>query len=50
MTSGGNQQIGTDLFAIAPIALTAGKTVQSVTLPATTSGGGMIHVFALGVG
>jgi hypothetical protein len=50
MTSGGNQQIGTDLFATAPVALTAGKTVQSVTLPASTSGGGMIHVFALGVG
>jgi predicted alpha-1,2-mannosidase len=50
MTSGGNQQIGTDLFATTPIVLTAGKTVQSVTLPASTSGGGMIHVFALGVG
>jgi hypothetical protein len=50
MTSGGSQTVGTDLFYTAPIALTAGKTVASVTLPATTSGGGMIHVFALGVG
>ncbi|HEY0807686.1 MAG TPA: glycoside hydrolase domain-containing protein, partial [Pseudonocardiaceae bacterium] len=47
MTSGGAQQIATDVFATTPIALAAGKTVASVSLPASTSGGGMIHVFAV---
>jgi predicted alpha-1,2-mannosidase len=50
MMSGGNQKVVTDLFTLAPIALTAGKTVQSVTLPSSTSGGGVIHVFSIGVG
>ncbi|HEX4724314.1 MAG TPA: GH92 family glycosyl hydrolase [Pseudonocardiaceae bacterium] len=50
MTSGGSQSVGTDLFYTTPIALAAGKTVAGVTLPATTSGGGTIHVFTLGVG
>jgi predicted alpha-1,2-mannosidase len=49
-TSGGNQKINTYLFTTAPIALTAGKTVQSVTLPATVTGGGAIHVFSIAVG
>jgi predicted alpha-1,2-mannosidase len=49
-TSGGSQQISTYLFTTAPIALTAGKTVRSVTLPSTTSGGGIMHVFSVGVG
>lgn len=50
-TSGGNQQINTYLFTTAPIALTAGKQVKSVTLPtsASTSGGGSIHVFSVAV-
>jgi putative alpha-1,2-mannosidase len=48
-TSGGSQTISTDIFTTAPITLTAGKTVQSVTLPSTTTGGGSIHVFSIGV-
>ncbi len=48
-TSGGNQVINTYLFTTAPIALTAGKTVQSVTLPSSTTGGGEIHVFSIGL-
>jgi predicted alpha-1,2-mannosidase len=50
MTSGGSQKINTYLFTTLPIALTAGKTVSSVTLPSTTSGGGSIHVFSIGLG
>jgi predicted alpha-1,2-mannosidase len=49
-TSGGQQEINTYLFTTQPIALTAGKTVQSVTLPATTTGGGTLHVFSIGLG
>jgi predicted alpha-1,2-mannosidase len=48
-TSGGNQQINTYLFATAPIALTAGKQVKTVTLPSSTTGGGSIHVFSVAV-
>ncbi|MTD52668.1 GH92 family glycosyl hydrolase [Amycolatopsis pithecellobii] len=49
-SGGGNpQQINTYVFASAPIALAAGKTVQSVTLPQNVSGG-QLHVFAIGVG
>jgi predicted alpha-1,2-mannosidase len=47
--SGGNQQINTYLFDTAPISLTAGKQVKSITLPSTTSGGS-IHVFSIGLG
>ncbi|MFD9890634.1 GH92 family glycosyl hydrolase [Amycolatopsis sp. NPDC059027] len=43
------QQIRTMVFATAPITLDAGKTVASVTFPATTSGG-ELHVFAVAVG
>jgi predicted alpha-1,2-mannosidase len=50
VTSGGNQTINTYVFSAAPIALTAGKTVQSVTLPSNLSGGGEVHVFAVAVG
>ncbi|HEX3791244.1 MAG TPA: GH92 family glycosyl hydrolase [Pseudonocardiaceae bacterium] len=49
-TSGGNQQINTYLFTTAPVSLTAGKTVASITLPATVTGGGSIHVFSVAVG
>jgi predicted alpha-1,2-mannosidase len=49
-TSGGNQAISTFVFSTAPVALTAGKTVQSVTLPSATTGGGTIHVFSVGIG
>ncbi|HVV23075.1 MAG TPA: glycoside hydrolase domain-containing protein, partial [Pseudonocardiaceae bacterium] len=48
-TSGGNQTINTYLFTTQPITLAAGKTVQSVTLPSTTTGGGTIHVFSIGL-
>ncbi|HEX3593145.1 MAG TPA: GH92 family glycosyl hydrolase [Pseudonocardiaceae bacterium] len=48
-TSGGNQSVSTFVFTTAPITLAAGKTVRSVTLPDTTSGGGTIHVFSVGV-
>lgn len=48
--SGGMQQITTDVFTTQPITLAAGKTVASVTLPSTTTGGGSIHVFSIGVG
>jgi hypothetical protein len=43
---GTSQQVGTYLFATAPIALQAGKRVASVTLPSTSTGG-TIHVFAV---
>jgi hypothetical protein len=49
-TSGGNQTINTFVFAAAPIALTAGKTVQSITLPTDVTGGGEVHVFSIAVG
>jgi hypothetical protein len=44
--SGGSQQIGTKLFT-ATVALQAGKTVASVTLPSRADQG-ELHVFALG--
>ncbi|MFJ4918684.1 GH92 family glycosyl hydrolase [Streptomyces sp. NPDC088725] len=43
---GGTDQVGTDVFATAPIALQAGKQLVSVTLPDTTKGG-VIHIFAV---
>ncbi|TVT16860.1 GH92 family glycosyl hydrolase [Amycolatopsis acidiphila] len=46
---GDSQQINTYVFASAPIALAAGKTVKSVTLPSSVSGG-QLHVFAIGIG
>ena len=45
-SGGAPQQIGTYMFATS-LPLQAGKTVQSVTLPSTTSAGGL-HVFAIG--
>jgi ABC-type phosphate/phosphonate transport system substrate-binding protein len=42
----GKDPVVTDIFASAPIALQAGKQLQSVTLPATVSGGDL-HVFAV---
>jgi hypothetical protein len=42
---GGKQTVGVYLFA-ASVALTTGKTLTSVTLPATVNGG-QIHVFAI---
>ncbi|MGC5165467.1 GH92 family glycosyl hydrolase [Luteimicrobium sp. DT211] len=42
----GKDPVKTDIFATAPIALTAGKQLQSVTLP-TTVDGGDLHVFAV---
>ncbi|MEC3980339.1 GH92 family glycosyl hydrolase [Amycolatopsis sp. H20-H5] len=48
--SGGDpQQIRTMVFASAPISLTAGKTVASVTLPSSVAGGAL-HVFAIAAG
>lgn len=49
--SGGGdpQQINTYVFASAPIALAAGKTVKGVTWASTVSGG-QLHVFAIGMG
>jgi hypothetical protein len=48
--SGGDpQQIRTMVFASAPISLTAGKSVASVTLPSAVSGGAL-HVFAIAAG
>ncbi|GAA1984064.1 GH92 family glycosyl hydrolase [Amycolatopsis minnesotensis] len=46
---GSPQQIRTHVFATAPIALAAGKTVKSVTLPTSVSGGAL-HVFAIAAG
>ncbi|KAA9155805.1 glycoside hydrolase family 92 protein [Amycolatopsis acidicola] len=48
-TGGDTQQIGTYVFASAPITLDSGKQVASVTLPSSVSGG-QLHVFAIGVG
>ncbi|HEV2661891.1 MAG TPA: hypothetical protein VGU68_14880, partial [Ktedonobacteraceae bacterium] len=45
-TKGGQQTLTNYLFS-ASVALQDGKTVQSVTLPTTTTGG-QIHVFAVG--
>ncbi|MFC8730882.1 GH92 family glycosyl hydrolase [Luteimicrobium sp. NPDC057192] len=42
----GKDPVVTDIFASAPIALQAGKQLQSVTLPETVSGGDL-HVFAV---
>jgi predicted alpha-1,2-mannosidase len=47
--SGTPQQIDTYVFATAPIALQAGKTVASVTLPKTDTGGAL-HIFTVAVG
>ncbi|MDX6346610.1 MAG: hypothetical protein QOF84_1400 [Streptomyces sp.] len=46
VSGGGSQQVGTDIFAAAPITLAAGKQLKSVTLPSTVAGGAL-HVFAL---
>ena len=46
--SGTSQQLNVYLFATAPIPLTAGKQVQSVTLPGNASGG-TFHVFSIAV-
>ncbi|MFI5754940.1 GH92 family glycosyl hydrolase [Streptomyces sp. NPDC051569] len=46
VSGGGVDQVGTDVFALAPIALTSGKRLASVTLPVTADGG-TIHVFAV---
>ncbi|MYV51511.1 glycoside hydrolase family 92 protein [Streptomyces sp. SID3212] len=46
VSGGGVDQVGTDVFATAPIPLEAGKRLASVTLPDTTDGG-VIHVFAV---
>ncbi|KPI21132.1 alpha-1,2-mannosidase [Actinobacteria bacterium OK074] len=43
---GGTDDVDTCVFATAPITLAAGKTLASVTLPSSTSGGRM-HVFGL---
>ncbi|WP_394617318.1 GH92 family glycosyl hydrolase [Lentzea sp. JNUCC 0626] len=48
-SSGERQQVRTLVFASAPIALAEGKTVSSVTLPSSTSGGTM-HLFAVTAG
>jgi predicted alpha-1,2-mannosidase len=50
VSSGGNQEIGTYIFGTAPISLTAGKTVQSITLPASVTPGGELHVFTVALG
>lgn len=47
--SGTPQQIATHVFATAPITLTPGKQVASITLPKPTSGGSL-HIFAIGTG
>jgi len=47
--SGGPDQVTTYVFATAPIMLTAGRTVASVTLPSALNGGDM-HVFAVATG
>jgi hypothetical protein len=44
--SGTADQVKAYLFATTPVALTSGKTVASVTLPATANQGGL-HVFAI---
>ncbi|MBA3822713.1 MAG: hypothetical protein H0X24_02270 [Ktedonobacterales bacterium] len=44
-TSGGNQAVKTHIFATS-VSLTAGKTVQKVTLPSTVNQGSL-HVFAI---
>ena len=45
-TSGSQQTVGTYVFATSPVSLTSGKTVASVTLPASVNQG-EIHVFAI---
>jgi predicted alpha-1,2-mannosidase len=47
--SGTADQVKTYVFATTPVALTSGKTVASVTLPATANQGGL-HVFAIAFG
>jgi hypothetical protein len=47
--SGTPQQITTDVFTTAPITLTPGKQVASITLPKPSSGGNL-HIFAISVG
>ncbi|WP_207229548.1 GH92 family glycosyl hydrolase [Ktedonosporobacter rubrisoli] len=42
------QQVTTYIFATAPITLTRGKKVASITLPRTVSGG-TLHIFALAI-
>lgn len=46
LVSGGEDNVGTDVFATAPIALARGKHLASVALPRQTDGGTM-HVFAV---
>jgi hypothetical protein len=48
-TGGGSQAVKTMIFTTAPVALDAGKTVASVTLPSSVTGGQM-HVFGIAVG
>ena len=43
---GSSQTINTYLFATAPVALIAGKTVRSITLPSAASSGAL-HIFAV---
>ena len=45
-TSGGQQTVGTNVFATSPISLTSGKTVATVTLPASVNQG-ELHIFAI---
>jgi hypothetical protein len=47
-TSGGQDTVTTSVFATSPITLTSGKTVASVTLPASANQG-ELHVFAIAV-
>ncbi|MFD7920909.1 GH92 family glycosyl hydrolase [Streptomyces sp. NPDC059740] len=49
VASGGKEEVGTYVFASAPVEPAAGKELRSVTLPATVTGGAM-HVFAVAVG
>lgn len=46
VSGGGVDQVGTDVFATAPIALAPGKRLATVTLPDATDGG-VMHVFAV---
>ncbi|WEH31419.1 GH92 family glycosyl hydrolase [Streptomyces sp. AM 3-1-1] len=46
---GGKDPVNAYLFATAPVTLTSGKTLASVTLP-KTSEGGILHVFAATTG
>ncbi|HEV2372093.1 MAG TPA: lectin [Streptosporangiaceae bacterium] len=45
-STGGKETVKTDVFATTPLALPAGKTIASVTLPASANQG-QLHVFAI---